>query len=176
MVPSFVLRHDECRVTCISFALRDTRIVVGVVFGLIYVWSATTGLNRIEGRLLLRVRVPEHGIYPVVALGLREGVRGGAATPLASPRLSHATSESFSEANLISPVSAASGVGGEMNRYRAVTRDPYFAAASDSLDTREDATALVTAVCANGDVAVLKLLGDAASRVKIGRASRRESR
>ena len=173
MVPSFVLRHDECRVTCISFALRDTRIVVGVVFGLIYVWSATPGLNRIEGRLLLRVRVPEHGIYPVVALGLREGVRGGAATPLASPRLSHATSESFSEANLISPVSAASGVGGEMNRYRAVTRDPYFAAASDSLDTREDATALVTAVCANGDVAVLKLLGDAASRVMVADQDRR---
>lgn len=70
--PRFYMTHDHHRITSIAFALYDTRIVVGLANGHLYVWAASPGLNRREGRLLARVHVPLHGCYPVVALTCNE--------------------------------------------------------------------------------------------------------
>ncbi|KPI83630.1 hypothetical protein ABL78_7333 [Leptomonas seymouri] len=164
MTPSFVLRHDDGRITCIQFALKDTRIVVGVVSGLVYVWSSAPGLNRIEGRLLLRVRVPECGLYPVVSLGLRESVAAAATASNSSLDESREVYGALKEPRYTAESS---------RRHSRASHLP--AAASSAGDSVEDnSTAVVTAVCANGDVAVLKLLGDAASRVMVADRNRRQ--
>ncbi|KPA86858.1 hypothetical protein ABB37_00906 [Leptomonas pyrrhocoris] len=163
MTPSFVLRHDDCRITCITFALQDTKIVVGVVFGLVYVWSAAPGLNRIEGRLLLRVQVPEHGLYPVVSFNVQESVAAAAASHWSS-ELSPEVFTSLSVRRCTAESSSSS------------LALPFFtsAATSSPYDTADDSrTAHVTAICANGDVAVVKLLSEAASRVMVADQDRR---
>lgn len=71
-VPAFTLSHNGYRVSCLQFGLQNTRILVGVAIGYVYVWASTPGLNRRAGRLLQRVRVPASGLYPVVSIECRE--------------------------------------------------------------------------------------------------------
>ncbi|CAC9496546.1 conserved hypothetical protein [Leishmania infantum JPCM5] len=173
--PAFTLRHDDCRITRICLALRDTRIVVGVVFGLVYVWSSSPGLNQVEGRLLLRVRVPEHGLYPVISLnmvercsaaamngnrGLAEVRKGGIAqqTRGAETTLPHANPLQPAHTHTRSSAATAAIV------------------ASPPTEKEDESSTLVTAVCANGDVAIFKLLGDAASLVMAADQARRRQR
>jgi WD40 repeat protein len=168
MTPSFVLRHDDCRITCVQFALKDTRIVVGVVFGLVYVWSSAPGLNSVEGRLLLRVRVPEHGLYPVVSLGVREsGTAAAGCAPPARPESAHAVFDSLSEAHF-----AVKGGVHATTSTRPSHLTTTLAGTADVMGA-SIGTVFVTAVCANGDVAVLRLLSDAASRVMAADKDRR---
>ncbi|KAG5476688.1 hypothetical protein CUR178_03861 [Leishmania enriettii] len=166
--PAFTLRHDDCRITLISLAMRDTRIVVGVVFGLVYVWSSSPGLNQVEGRLLLCVRVPEHGLYPVVSLGVVE--RSGA-TAMADDR-------GQGEAGKGGVAQQTWGAATPPLGYRRTPSSSAAAAISASPpgEKKEESSALVTAICANGDVAVFKLLGDAASLVMAAAQARRRQR
>lgn len=166
MVPSFVLRHDDCRITCIRFALTDTRIVVGVAFGLLYVWSASPGLNRIEGRLLLRVRVPECGLYPVVAIGVRESVSGASPSSTSSPAFSPDASGVLSEHSLLER-------RGRSDRHHHHSGSGTDTAGAPAAAAAAKVAALVTAVCANGNVAVLRLLDDTTSRVMAADQNRR---
>nr|CCM16396.1 hypothetical protein, conserved [Leishmania guyanensis] len=173
--PAFTLKHDHGRVTCIRLALHDTRIVVGVVFGLVYVWSSSPGLNLVEGRLLLRIRVPEHGLYPVISLGVMErscavavvGDRGqGVAGTDRTAQQARGAETALTLANLLQT---------------ACRRTRASATAATVLMTpptekEDESSALVTAVCANGDVAVFKLLGDAVSLVMAAGKARRRQR
>ncbi|CAG9576432.1 conserved hypothetical protein [Leishmania major strain Friedlin] len=173
--PAFTLRHDDCRITCIRLALRDTRIVVGVVFGLVYVWSSSPGLNQVEGRLLLRVRVPEHGLYPVVSLSMVErcsatamnGNRGKAEARKGG--IAQQTRGAETTLPLANPLQPA----------RTHTRSSAVTAAiavSSPTEKEDESSTLVTAVCANGDVAIFKLLSDAASLVMAADQARRRQR
>ncbi|KAG5502160.1 hypothetical protein GH5_05110 [Leishmania sp. Ghana 2012 LV757] len=166
--PAFTLRHDDCRITRICLAMRDSRIVVGVVFGLVYVWSSSPGLNQVEGRLLLRVRVPEHGLYPVVSLGVVE--RSGAAAM--------ADDRGQGEAGKGGVAQQTQGAETPPLGYRRTPSSAAAAAilASPPAEKKEESSALVTAICANGDVAVFKLLGDAASLVMAAAQARRRQR
>ncbi|KAG5499555.1 hypothetical protein JIQ42_05028 [Leishmania sp. Namibia] len=166
--PAFTLRHDDCRITRICLAMSDSRIVVGVVFGLVYVWSSSPGLNQVEGRLLLRVRVPEHGLYPVVSLGVVE--RSGAAAM--------ADDRGQGEAGKGGVAQQTRGAETPPLGYRRTPSSAAAAAilASPPAEKKEESSALVTAICANGDVAVFKLLGDAASLVMAAAQARRRQR
>ncbi|GET89473.1 hypothetical protein, conserved [Leishmania tarentolae] len=163
--PAFTLRHDDCRITCIRLALRDTRIVVGVVFGLVYVWSSSPGLNQVEGRLLLRLCVPQKGLYPVISLDMVEQCgaavmnedRGqGEVGKGGNTQKPHGTETTLAFTNTLQPTRRCT--------HSSTTAD--VAIVASPLTEKEDKRgALVTAVCANGDVAVFKLLGDTASLV-----------
>ncbi|CBZ27931.1 conserved hypothetical protein [Leishmania mexicana MHOM/GT/2001/U1103] len=173
--PAFTLRHDDCRITCISLALRDTRIVVGVVFGLVYVWSSSPGLNQVEGRLLLRVRVPEHGLYPVISLSMVErcsaaamdGNRGQAEAR--KDRIAQQTRGAEATLPLANPLQPAYTHTRSSDAAGAIVASP-------PTEKEDESSTLVTAVCANGDVAIFKLLGDAASLVMAADRARRRQR
>ncbi|KAG5476414.1 hypothetical protein LSCM1_04118 [Leishmania martiniquensis] len=172
--PAFMLWHDDCRIICIRLAMRDTRIVVGVAFGLVYVWSSSPGLNQVEGRLLLRVRVPEHGLYPVVSLGVVERSTAAAATDARGQGeageggVAQQTSATETTLLLAKPLPLA---------YKHTPSSVSTAAASPWPPTEEEeSSALVTAICANGDVAVFKLLSDTASLIMAADQARRRQR
>ncbi|KAG5501867.1 hypothetical protein JKF63_04137 [Porcisia hertigi] len=172
---AFTLKHDGCRITRICLALHDTRIVVGVAFGLVYVWSSSPGLNQVEGRLLLRVRVPEHGLYPVISLGIVERCSAGSIDDYrcrCEAQGARNAQETYGEVTTLAlespPLPGCRHTGSSAAAATILT--------SPSAESDDRRTETVTAVCANGDVAVFEVLDDAASHFLAADQARRRQR
>ncbi|EPY19908.1 hypothetical protein AGDE_14969 [Angomonas deanei] len=72
-VPSFLLQHDGHRISMVTTALYDTRIIVGTVHGNLYVWSSSPDFSLRSGRLLHKVSVSRYCPYPIIAIDVNDG-------------------------------------------------------------------------------------------------------
>lgn len=140
-VPNFFLSHDGVAISAIAFALQDSRVVTGVVSGMVFVWGKDPGLNRREGRLLFSIRVPQRSFYPIISLEcLEESVDGSSEQ---KPR-GLETDAGFAENEDRGPLSP-------------------FASRAKSGSSKRPTTARLLAVCATGEMIALDIHSSAVS-------------